>query len=76
MPICFNNLKNNGNSKTKNVIELGIFINTIDCRWCEVFEEQCKILIRMMIEMDFLTENFFTEIDNTFNKNNNNNVRV
>lgn len=30
--------------------------------------------------MDFLTENFFTEIDNTFNKNNNknnnNNVRV
>lgn len=29
----------------------------------------------MMINMDLLTENFFTEIDNTFNKNNNN-VRV
>lgn len=31
----------------------------------------------MIINMDFLTENFFIEIDNTFNKNNNNNnVRV
>lgn len=30
----------------------------------------------MIINMDFLTEHFFIEIDNTFNKNNNNNVRV
>lgn len=29
-----------------------------------------------MINKDFLNENFFTEIDNTFIKNNNNNVRV
>jgi len=60
--------ENNRRDRTAN-----LSILSIDC---DVSEEQCKILIKMMIDMDFLNENFFTEIDNTFIKNNNNNVRV
>lgn len=60
------------NSKRDRIVNLSI-LSIVDC---EVSEEQCKILIKMMIDMDFLNKNFFTEIDNTFIKNNNNNVRV
>lgn len=60
------------NNKRDRIANLSI-LSIVDC---EVSEEQCKILIKMMINKDFLNKNFFTEIDNTFIKNNNNNVRV